>query len=196
MRTAGLFLLVILASCSSPDSIRKRISDSRRLARSQPEEALRRIAPILEAQPENVEAHVILATAYQKLGQLEMAAEAWDFVIRVRVKKSRRLLSRAHRELARVNEQILASLPHRVSEPPQGELRARIVATLRSWSVLLEESSSDREARLGKARCQYRLGMHRRAHTVANQLLARNRRDAQALYLATLALENLEGANP
>ncbi|MEE8142661.1 MAG: tetratricopeptide repeat protein, partial [Planctomycetota bacterium] len=149
MRSVALLLTLILgaSSCATgPPGVREKLHASRKLVKTQPQEALRRLAPILEAHPKNVEARSLQAQAYERLGNLKEAAVVWEFILELQVEKRPKQRLHAHRGLARVNEKILGDLPHRVTGFPQGELRTRVMATLESWNRILENYPKDREA--------------------------------------------------
>ena len=100
MRSPALLLILTLGlmSCATgPPGVRDQLHASRKLVNSSPREALRHLAPILEAHPKNVEARSLQAQAYERLDNLEDAAVVWEFILQPEVKKNLQQRLRAHR---------------------------------------------------------------------------------------------------
>ena len=196
MRSIAALLVLLLAGCAGMDSAtRMQFEQARARVEQEPEQALQELNGIVEEFPELVEVRRARAEAFEQLERDKDAFEEWNFIVRVRASKTDEDLIAAHYGVISNGQKLLGDLPHRITEPPRGDERDRIVALQNSFEALLEEYPENRDLLLGKASAMYRLGLYHRARPIAKALVDQNQEDFAARYVLNLVREQEVGVH-
>lgn len=195
-RVALLMPLLILLGCASlDDTSRLALDNAEALLESEPERSLRQALSVLESYPDNIEAHRLAAIALENLQRYDDATQEWEYLISQEDRLETESFLEAHAGVIRNVVAQLGDLPHRVAEPPQGALRARIVKAFNSCDTILEYEPADRFAQYSKAALLYRMGLPHRARPILTEIVGSEPNNAAARFVLNLVREQQIGVH-